>query len=447
MYRRVSLALVILMPLALSGCPGVVPVVDSTVNDELRAALAAQGVTAIAEPTTHPDKVLLGQMLMYDKVLSGNRDISCSTCHHPSVGTSDGLSLSKGAGGVGLAQARFGPFDDEGRPLLIPRNAPDVFNRAGFKVLFWDGRVAQNADGSFSTPAGDQLPSGLDNALAAQALFPLTSAAEMRGQPGENEIADLPADDLQGIWSALMARLMVIEEYRRLFAAAYPGVAEEALTIAHAVNAMAEFEAQHWTLDDSPFDQYLRGDDSALSDAAKRGALLFYGRAGCSQCHSGPLLTDERFHSVGVPQLGPGQGVGEDGTSDFGREHVTGDPGDRYRFRTPPLRNVADSGPWMHDGAYTTLAAAVRHMLDPAAAAETYDAAQLPGELEPMVRMAQTQAILDNMDANEIRTVTLTDVEFDDLMAFLNALTSPSLASLPARDIPERVPSGLPLAD
>ncbi len=436
------------LALFVTGCPEILPgTEDSVVDESLRAVLDDAAVTPVTKPTVDAPKVKLGQMLMFDKILSGNRNISCATCHHPAVGTGDGLSLSKGQGGVGLAQSRSTPLGADGQPILIPRNAPDVFNRGDFDTMFWDGRVHRNDDGSFTTPAGEQLPPGLDSALAAQAMFPVTSREEMRGHVGENELADLPDDDLPGIWVGLMARLLAIEEYRDLFDAAYPGTVESVLTFAHAANAIAAFEVDHWTLDDSPFDHYLRGDDSAMSSSSKRGALLFYGEAGCATCHSGPLLTDQEFHAVSVPQLGPGKGHGDDGLSDFGREAVSGDASDRYKFRTPSLRNVAATGPWMHDGAFTDLEATVRHMLDPITAASAYDQTQLAPEFRALYHAEQTPAIVAAIDSDELSAVTLTDEEVADLMAFLHALTSPSAASLPMVDIPDRVPSGLPLAD
>lgn len=428
----------------LAGCGVVIPGAGSDKDATLRAALASAGVEAISKPATDSAKVTLGQALFFDKELSGNRNISCSTCHTPAAFTGDGLPLSKGQGGIGLGPSRAALLDDDGNPIHIPRNAPDVFNRADFNTMFWDARVTQHADGSFTTPAGDALLAGLESALAAQAMFPVTSNAEMRGTPGENELADIPGDDLPAIWVALMDRLLALGEYVQLFTAAYPEVATEDLTFVHAANAMAEFEIDHWTLTESPFDQYLRGDDSAMSASARDGALLFYGQAGCSACHSGSLLTDELFHNRCVPQLGPGKGDGESGLFDFGRARETDNDADRYRFRTPPLRNVAATGPWMHDGVFTTLEAVVRHELDPVASARAYDPSQLSAEFQDVFRADQTEAILGNPDAESI---TLTDAEVADLVAFLNALTDPGLGALSTMDIPESVPSGLPLAD
>jgi len=133
--------------------------------------------------------------------------------------------------------SRMAPVDANGSEMFIPRNSPELFNRAGLTNIFWDGRVTVNDDGSFLSPAGDQLPTtGFDRVLAVQAMFPVTSPEEMRGFPGDNELANIDNDDFQGIWSALMNRLMAIEEYRSLFAVAYPDVESSALSFVHAAN-------------------------------------------------------------------------------------------------------------------------------------------------------------------------------------------------------------------
>ena len=277
-------------------------------------------------------------------------------------------------------------MDDLGNPIFIARNAPEVFNRAFFRTMFWDGRVERLDDGTLATPAGDQLLEGVASPLAAQAMFPVMSREEMRGGVGENELGDIDDSDAQGIWSGLMARLLAIDEYRDLFAAAFPGVAEEDLTFAHAANAIAEFESERFTLLDSPFDRYVRGDNKALSAEQKAGLELFFDRAQCAECHKGPLLTNEEYHNAGVVQLGPGKGHGDDGTWDFGREGVTGQLIDRWRFRTPPLHNVAATGPYMHDGSIATLEGVVRHYDDISAASQNYDASQLPPAFQGLVR-------------------------------------------------------------
>jgi cytochrome c peroxidase len=282
-------------------------------------------------------------------------------------------------------------------------------------------------------------------------MFPVASDEEMRGFPGEvdvlgtpNELGEIIEEDFSAIWSSLMARLLAIPEYQALFAAAYPDVPPGQLGFQHAANAMAAFEIEAWTYLDSPWDRYLAGDDNALSGEAKRGALLFFGEAGCARCHVGNLLTDQETHNVGVPQLGPGKD--EEAPLDIGRARVTHYPGDMFAFRTPPLRNVELTGPWMHNGAYATLEGAMRHMLDPRASLKNYDAGQLPPALQPAVHAEQAtlDLVLSSLDSLASTPVELSETEFGDLMAFMQALTDPAALDL-SSDIPSSVPSGLPV--
>jgi cytochrome c peroxidase len=179
---------------------------------------------------------------------------------------------------------------------------------------------------------------------------------------------------------------------------------------------------------------------------------LFYGTAGCSACHSGVFQTDHDFHAIGVPQIGPGFGDGEFGYEDFGREGFTGDTADRYRFRTPSLRNTALTGPWGHNGAFSTLRGIVEHHLNPAVSLENYDPSQIVmpprDDLDALDLIAfNDQAVTDAIAAAiELIPPTLTPVQIDDLMEFLHALTDPSAGDLRST-VPARVPSGLPLAE
>ncbi len=426
--------------------PVVTAPVVAPINIDLRAAMAAGGVLAAAAPPAQdPNKVVLGEALMFDKVLSGNKDISCATCHTPGLGTGDALSLSIGTGGVGAGDTRqLGT----GRGF-VPRNAPPLYNLGLVNTMFWDGRVESN-NGTLTTPAGAALPTGLESALAAQAMFPVTSRVEMRGEAGDttvlsevNELANLGDADLQGHWDGIMDRLRAIPQYVTLFNTAYPGVATADLGFEHAANAIAAFEIDRFGTLASPFDQYVAGDDSALSDSQKRGGLLFYGRARCASCHSGALQSDFRFHNIAAPQVGPG--VGANAPLDFGQEDVTGNPNHRFRFRTPPLRNVALTGPWMHAGAYTTLGGVVRHYRNPANALRNYNPAQLRGDLQGSVSTAAqiNAGILNNLDPL-LAPVQLNNNEVNDLVAFLNALTDPA-AQAAAAQVPPNVPSGLPV--
>jgi cytochrome c peroxidase len=262
------------------------------------------------------------------------------------------------------------------------------------------------------------------------------------------------AGDVVEVWRLIAERLNAIDEYVDLFRDAYPGDVQAAgdITYAHAANAIAAFEAVAWRADDSPFDRYLRGAKQAMSKSARRGMRLFYGKAGCADCHSGLFQTDQEFHAIAMPQIGPGKGDGASGHEDFGREQVTLDPVDRYRFRTPPLRNVALTAPYGHDGAYDTLEAVVRHHLDPVAALEAYDTSQarLPSDpaLDPIDFLVhENSAVRDQIaNANELAPQDLSDEQVADLIEFLQALTDPASLDL-RRDVPDAVPSGLPLAE
>src|SRR5439155_10431991 len=124
----------------------------------------------------------------------------------------------------------------------------------------------------------------------------------------------------------------------------------------HAANAIAAFEVETFTKTNSAFDRYLARDDNALSVDAKRGALLFFGKARCSSCHNGPTLGGQSFASSAVPQLGPGTGTAAPLDAGRGDPAVSGVPQTpRFFFRIPPLRNVELTAPYMHNGAYATL--------------------------------------------------------------------------------------------
>jgi cytochrome c peroxidase len=258
-------------------------------------------------------------------------------------------------------------------------------------------------------------------------------------------------NDLPALWGLLADRLRAIPDYVALFDDAY-GIAPEEITYVHAANAIAAYEAAAWRSDNSAFDRYLRGDEGATSEAAMRGMELFYGEAGCSQCHSGRFQTDHDFHAIATPQIGPGTGDGPSGHEDYGREHVTGAARDRFKFRTPSLRNVALTAPYGHAGAYATLEAAVRHHLDPVAALNAYDGSQavLPGrgDLDAIdfTVMNDPALVADIAAASEIAPWPATDDEVADILAFLHALTDPAMLDL-RRDIPPSVPSGLPVFD
>ena len=420
-------------------------------------------------------KVELGRNLMFDKILSGNKNISCGTCHHSLTGTGDGLSLPVGEGGKGLGVTRTVGSGADQIVERVPRNAPPVFNLGDRSIhtLFHDGRVTTVGGEGFpsgcKTPAGMDLPSNLENVLACQAMFPVTSATEMAGQALENSIANAAAEGNlagpDGVWARLAARLQEIPDYVTMFQAAFPGdiINAEDITYAHAANAIAAFEGVAWRADNSPFDQFLRGDLGAMSENAQQGMELFYegsldGNA-CASCHSGLYQTDQQFHAIAIPQIGTGRGSNSPGQTggheDFGREQVTLNPADTLKFRTPMLRNVALTAPYGHSGAYNTLRAVVEHHLDAVNSLYAYNSkrqAILPShpslDAENYIAMDDPARVDFIAAHNELAPMAYSAEDVDRILDFLHALTDTSSIDLRGdQDVVNGVPSGLPLDD
>lgn len=320
----------------------------------------------------HPNaQIELGQLLFYDPILSGSKTVSCATCHHPKHATADGVSLGLGDGGAGLGPDRKTVADNIPEQR-IPRNAPPLFNLGAteFTVFFHDGRLEQDATrpSGIRTPLGAEMESGFASALSAQSMFPVLSPDEMAGHYAENKVAQAVRQGLLtgpgGAWDILSKRVENIPDYRTRFDAVI-GPKDIAFTdISDALAAFLDFE---WRGVASPFDLYLRN-GTEMKPAAMRGMDLFYGQAACADCHSGRFQTDHKFHAIAMPQIGPGKAARfESHAKDTGRMRVTGDPKDAYAFRTPPLRNIAQTAPYGHAGAYGTLESVVRHHLDPVA--------------------------------------------------------------------------------
>jgi len=416
-------------------------ITSDTFARAVRQLAAGRGITPMPRRIrVRPALVRLGQALAFDKILSGNHDISCMTCHLPPFATGDARSLSIGQGATGLGPARVHPDG-----AFIPRNAPPLFNLTAMPALFWDGRVSVDAQGRFHTPAGDQLTPDMTRvfefgAASALALFPVQSREEMRGQAG-NELAAIPDADNRAIWRGLMQRLGQIPEYRRMFEAAYPGTPFRRMTFAHASNAIGGFLVDQFTFTQTPWDRFLAGDDHALSAEQLAGAQVFL-TIRCSLCHNGPAFTDNKFHNVAVAQFGPGKGNGADGHDDFGRMNVTGLDEDRYRFRTTALRNVTLTGPYGHDGAIADLRSFIDHYSESDVKLRDFDV----GTLEPLLQGTlelNAEDVIARRDTI-IQGVVLPPTVVDQLTTFMTALTDPAATNL-RRTIPFRVPSGLPV--
>ena len=396
----------------------------------------------------------LGQLLFFDPILSGNKNISCATCHSPDHASADGLSLGIGEGGRDVGPKRTAGEGAYRIKKRIPRNAPALWNLGAkeFKTLFLDGRVSHSDiyGNGFNTPAQEWLPEGLSGILAVQALFPMTSQFEMAGDPAENQIAGAAYDRIDAVWPIVAKRVRAVPEYANLFASAFEDVSGPLdISISHIANALAAFQTFEFQSYDSPFDAYLGGDINALTEQQHDGLELFYGKANCSGCHSGPLLTDHEFHALMLPHFGPGRTRQWDTTvRDVGRMASSDRLEDAYRFRTPSLRNVSLTAPYGHNGAYPTLEGIVRHHLDPKKAFSgwTPDMASLPkvGWLEASdflpfqdkIERARLEARYD------ISPLELTDTEVGSIVAFLQSLTgTDSVKGRLGR--PATVPSGL----
>lgn len=446
-----TIVVVMLAAVVWQGCgpePGPQP--DLTVDEQLERAIDAYDIEPIAEPPAQdPARVELGRALFFDRELSGNRDTSCASCHHPREMTGDDIPLSVGTGAQIDGEVRH---LGEGRDFTA-RNSPDVFNRgvSDWTTMFWDNRIRLGREGQMITPAGSRLPDGLDGLLAAQAMFPVAERDEMRGEPwdqdifGEpNELGEIVDGLFNTIWAKLMDRLLAFEGYEELFAEAYPDVALDELTFVHAANAMAAFQIGELSFTESAWDLYVAGEEDALDEQQKRGGALFFGEAGCADCHGGTLFTDQKAYNLAVPQFGPGKNPDEPFDRGFGR--VSNNPAYDFAFRTPTLRNVALTPPYMHNGAFETLEEAIRHHLAPAEGLRNYDPSHLPDKArEQLLDDPDVHArILETLDPWAEDAPELSDAQIDDLVVFMEALTSEGAAN--CEDVvPESVPSGLSL--
>ena len=404
-------------------------------------------------PEFDAPRVELGQLLFFDPILSGNKTVSCATCHHPKFNTADGLSLGIGDGGIGLGTDR--KVDAANPPeKRIPRNAPALFNLGAseFVSFFHDGRleVDKTRASGIRTPLGGEMESGFASLLSAQTMFPVLSAAEMAGHFSENDVSKAVRQGVLtgdgGAWDILAKRVEAIPEYRAQFDPIIGSDKPIYFTdISDAIAAFVDFE---WRATNSPFDLHLRLGQQ-LEAQAEAGKQLFYGDAGCATCHSGLFQTDHQFHAIAMPQIGPGKAAGfERHQRDEGRMRVTGNLSDAYAFRTPSLRNVAHTSPYGHSGAYGTLEEVVRHHLDPVGSLNAYleASAVLPVKVgkNDFAVMRNPEEVAKIAAANALAPVDLDEQEIGEIIAFLNALTDPqSLKG--ALGVPALVPSGLPL--
>jgi cytochrome c peroxidase len=288
---------------------------------------------AIPYPDDNPHSAArerLGRALFFDPRLSGSRWMSCASCHNPGLAWGDGLPRALG-----------------NRMDALPRRTPTILDVAWGASFFWDGRA---------------------DTLEAQALAPIAAAAEM----------NLPLDEM-------VARLEAIAGYRELFARAYPNEPISAATVG---KALATFE-RSVVSGVAPFDRWVEGDAAAIPVPARRGFVLFNGKARCSTCHTGWRFTDEGFYDIGVDDGDVGRGAV------MPRITLA-----QFAFKTPTLRDVARRAPYLHNGSAATLEDVI----------ELYDRGG---------QVARPSL------AAPIAPLRLTAAEKSDLVAFLKTLTSP----------------------
>jgi len=436
----------------------------SDTDDKVKALIEDHRLTG--DPTTErtlpsidDPMTQLGMQLFFTKALSGEMDVACATCHHPKLGGSDALSLPIGVDAVdpdllgpGREHSSNGTNFDGGP--TVPRNSPTTFNVALWdEVLFHDGRVqslattpANNGENTdIETPdseSGVADSNAGDNLTAAQARFPVTSPEEMMGHEKgmtRSEIRAYLVERLKGDNNDLLTNEW-LDAFRTGFNSP-EGSSDDLITEANIFKAIAEYERSQVFIN-SPWKDYVDGDDDALSLNAKKGALLFFrsiedGGANCASCHSGDRFTDESFHNVAMIQIGRGKGDGDTEDNDFGRFKVTGDEDDKFKFRTPSLLNVEFTAPYGHAGAYDNLDDVIKHHLNPSDALNSYTSASYAsqGGLQDDNVNDNTQEALDALQADRdagvsgvLTNVDLTDEEVGYLVAFLESLSDKCLS-------------------
>ena len=488
---------------------------DRNLDRDLEAALSAAGFTGEIEQSFQrrikrnlgrsidPKLANLGRLLWFDKLQSLGRDNACGGCHSPTNGMGDSQPLAIGVQNNNVVGShRDGPRNQ--------RRTPTVVNAALYPTVMWNGRFASVAHDAFDNSLGFRFPAfpvpedsrapnrpvrfspaentlhGVTHLLQAQAHVPATELAEVAGFKGTcpNGVPDpwlgprfcqfddgagpgrpIPPPDSIGfrnepIRQETLGALNASAAYRQLFRDVFPETGppeNRPIDFFMFGKAIAEFE---FTLvfADAPLDRFARGNVDSMTGSQKRGALVFFGKAKCVECHkvagdSNEMFSDFEEHVIGVPQNAPifgarsgnviFSGPGED--EDFGGEERTGDRADRYKFRTAPLRNLGVSSAFFHNGAYTRLDDAVRFHLSVVESARRYSpvSAGLPGDLTHRVGPPVPKALLDGRVKIPIR---LADEEFHDLVHFIeNGLLDQRVKKANLCDlIPASVPSGLP---
>ena len=349
-------------------------------------------IDALPDTCRHPannpsskEKIALGRLLFYDPVLSGGRDIACATCHHPEFRYAESLEISIGVNGQGLGEHRV--FKQNNDIPFTKRNAQSLLNTA-FNGI--------DVNGNYSPEKAPMFWDLRAEGLEQQAVMPVKTFEEMRGHGfAENNIEN-----------EVVNRIGRIAAYRSLFEKAFPGT--DAVSMQNIGKALASFQ-RSLLANHSRFDKYMRGDRTAMSERETEGMALFI-KTGCARCHSGPMLSDFKTHVMGVAD---------------NEKLAVSDSGYRqtYAFRTPSLRNLRYTRPYMHSGKIQTLESVLTFY-------EDLQGKDLPNKnvqrsmLDPLAQKLKVD--FKNINAIIEFLGTLNDDNFD-------------------KEIPESVPSGLPV--
>jgi cytochrome c peroxidase len=465
-------------------------------NAALEDALAREGFKGRMEEKLpqrlgrpiDPQLADLGRLIFFDEINGLHNDNSCAGCHAPAAGFGDTQSIA-----IGVQNNRIVGPDRAG-----PRNqrrAPAVVNTAFIPKLMWNGRFIANSGDPFDNsqgfhfplPEGDtRFPANDPNVktlLAAQGHIPQTELVEMAGFSGtsgtigadfdqfDDSAGDLVPPDTDGdgfrneeIRTAVLARFNSSPEYLNLFGQIFNNgspLPSGGITFDMIGRALAEFQMS-LTFMNAPIDRFARGSREAMSVQQKRGALLFFGKAGCIDCHAAGPAENEMFSDfenrvIGIPQIGPVFGVAKgnvifDGpgkNEDFGAEQISGDSTDRYKFRSSPLRNAAVQPTFMHNGAFTKLEDAVFHHLNVYASSLLYDPRRAGVDNDLWNRQGPILPVLRRLDPLIVRPTPLNKREFDDLVEFVREglLDERAKPENLCKMVPVTVPSGRPVAN
>ncbi len=433
------------------------PVCALELDPELRRIIAQNGLTGSPRGSENaPDPFALqpslGRALFFSKQLSGDKDVACVSCHHPLLGGTDRLSLPVGIAaiqpdvvGPGRRVDPAGDRDPKAATIGGPnvaRNTLSTFNATLYRsALLHDQRISVLGHDDAGKPlyrtpdstlrsAPD--PNATGNLLAVQARFPVTGFDEMRGF---GEFYTLTGAQMR---EAIADRLRSSGNWTRPFAIAFrlpDATADEVITFDNIAAALAAYQDSQVFVA-TPWREYVLGNSDALTQDQKQGAILFFesvdrGGYGCAACHRGDFFTDERAHVTGLPQLGRGKRADGD---DPGRFLVTQHKDDLYRFRTPTLINVTETGPWGHAGSFDALADMIAYHANPETGYAGYDFSlthleQFSGGGAPASDAARlTQRAIARV-SKDLPHRSPDENELTQLVAFMAALTDPCITS------------------